>query len=129
MRYLIIVFVISAVTPLLSKGQAMDCEKFKEGKFLSTTDTIVTKIERNGNKHREINEQLGLDVLFDVVWLDDCTYELTVNKVIKDEKGFNYPVNQILWSQIIEVKEKSYIVVVEVSDIDFKGTYEIFAVE
>ena len=91
-------------------AQSKECSKFKNGKFLIEDPNYGnSQIVRKGSKQTEYGESSQLKMKFKVEWLDECTYTLTPNKVIKNPKNIEFPMEMVVRVEIIEVKENSYI--------------------
>ena len=90
--------------------QDLDCSRFKNGKFvIEDAEAGNSYITRNGNTQTETGGGSGLELLFDVVWLNECTYTLKVKEVLSNPKNLSIPFEMVLTVEIIEVKENSYI--------------------
>ena len=108
MKLLILGILFSFST--LAFGQQLACEKFKNGKFIIIdAEHGNSNIERKGSKQIEEGEKSGFKATFKVKWIDECTYTLTLNKVLKNPNKLDVSDNMILTVQIIETKENSYI--------------------
>ena len=105
-------YIFSFTLTLLSFTYSPDCSSVKEGKFKITIDaqdsTIVTLIERKGDIQIEKCEQLGIEYKLKVVWIDNCTYQLSLLETIRDDYNLDYPENQIITVEINEVYDEYY---------------------
>ncbi|UUC44163.1 hypothetical protein [Flavobacterium cerinum] len=78
------------------QGQEINCKKFHVGKFRHVSDVSgTTQIVRTKNTQTEVNEKLKVKVVYDIRWIDDCTYEISNRRIIseknktdKDEMNF-----------------------------------------
>ena len=111
MKTLLIFLVLFSFENLVF-SQENDCQSLRKGKFL-LLDSIAgnTQIKRNKRIQIEKGEKSGMKSKYKVTWLDECTYSLRLIKVLKNSKEINIPENVILNVEIIEVTEKSYVVV------------------
>lgn len=88
----------------------MDCEKFKDGKFMIPDDGLgASYIERKGDRQVEYGEGSGLKLAFKVEWVNECIYILTLTEVIENPTDMELPLGSTLKVEIIEVKANSYI--------------------
>ena len=74
-------------------AQSLDCYPFKEGKF-RISDTRIGGIiiaERKGGFQTESMETLKAVVRFRINWQNDCSYTLTLDKVIRNENKLSFP--------------------------------------
>jgi len=91
-------------------GQGLNCAQFKNGKFMIVdAENGNSYITRNGDTQTETGDGSGLELVFDVVWLTNCTYTLKVKEVINNPNDIPIPVEMVLKVEIIETKENSYI--------------------
>ncbi|MGC4103245.1 hypothetical protein [Ferruginibacter sp.] len=91
-------------------AQTVDCFKFKEGKFrIADTHTgVITIADRRGGYQTESSESLKAVVRFKVNWLDDCSYTLKLDKVIRNENRIDFPSNLEIRIKIISTSGQSY---------------------
>lgn len=91
-------------------AQQMDCEKFKNGKFMIPDDGLgASYIERNGDRQVEYGEGSGLKLAFKVKWVNECTYILTLSEVLENPNEIELVIGETLKVEIIETKASSYI--------------------
>jgi len=89
--------------------QAPECYRFKEGKFkiVDTNAGGITIIDRRGNYQVENNEGMKATLKFKVTWIDDCTYTLKLDTILRNENKIAFPKDMILKVKII-VTAKNY---------------------
>ncbi len=107
-RYLFaVLFSLLAYTGM---GQPMDCAKFKNGRFKITDANAggVFVLDRRGAYQVENNQGLKQTLRFKVTWLDDCTYTLKLDKVLRNENNLPIPENWILTVKITSTTANSY---------------------
>lgn len=84
MRYLVIVLF------LFSCGiysQNINCKQFHVGKFRHVSDVSgTTQIVRTKNTQTEVNEKLKVKAVYDIRWIDDCTYEISNGRIVSGKK-------------------------------------------
>jgi hypothetical protein len=102
-------FLFTFLLLILSFGlhaQSLNCTKFRNGKFKSTFDGRTEIIERSGSIQHEyfINSKDSLNLSFNVEWLDDCTYTLTLTK----ESLERFPKNGMITVKITNTNINSY---------------------
>ncbi|MEY3398200.1 MAG: hypothetical protein RL220_794 [Bacteroidota bacterium] len=109
------------------KGQAPSCKDVKNGKFeITAPESGTTYITRSGDEQRERNKKLGYDVIFSVVWTDECTYELRPKKLIKGDPLIMGDGTHVVYNSITDISAEQYTVIVSTNF--FEGAVE-FVVE
>ena len=91
-------------------SQPLNCSAFREGRF-RTADLRVGAIvltERNSSYQTESTETLKLSIRFNISWQDDCSYTLTLDKVIRNENKVDIPSNLTVTVKIIETSSQTY---------------------
>ena len=67
-------------------AQEKSCAAVKTGSYvIKSVESGTTLIKRDGKFQTEINEQLGYEIIFKVDWINECTYELRIHKIIKGD--------------------------------------------
>ena len=91
-------------------GQSPACFKFKEGKFKITDANAggITVIDRRGGYQVENNEGMKATLKFRVTWLDDCTYTLKLDTILRNENKIPFPTDMILKVKILTTSANSY---------------------
>ena len=111
-------------------GQNKDCAQFKNGKFKIIEENMENSIiVRNGDVQIEYGEYSQLKVELKVTWVDDCNYTLTLVQVIENPKGMNIPTGMVLYVEIIETKEQSYMQKTTSNINDFVSISELIRIE
>lgn len=91
-------------------GQEMDCQKFKNGKFIiPNSEYGDSYLVRKGNIQTETAEKSDFKATFTVKWIDDCTYTLQLKKMINNPDEIPFDKNTIITVTILEVRKNSYI--------------------
>ncbi|WP_200975486.1 hypothetical protein [Echinicola sp. 20G] len=124
--FLTIILFISCLTAF---GQSTSCEKFKTGNFkMEDPITGVNYISRDKTNQIESIPSLKVKVKLNVEWIDSCVLKLTLNEILENEDDL--PISDfILISEIIEIKENSYIMKSKAEDSDFTMTREYTLIE
>ncbi len=93
-----------------SFSQTPDCGKFREGKFriADTRAGAVIIADRNNMYQTETSEALKAVVRFKISWQDNCSYTLSLDKVIRNENKINFPANLQIKVKIIQTSANSY---------------------
>lgn len=93
-----------------SFAQPMDCAKFKNGRFKITDANAggVYVLDRRDDYQVENNPKLKQTLRFKVRWLNDCTYTLKLDKVLRNENNLPIPDNFILTVKITSTTANSY---------------------
>jgi hypothetical protein len=104
--FLLLIIFVSA----RSMAQPMDCYKFREGKFRINDVRAggVVIAERKGGYQTESMESLKASVRFKINWLNDCTYTLTIDKVIRNENKVPFPADLTVIVKIIAINADGY---------------------
>ncbi len=92
-------------------GQTPDCFKFRDGKFKISDAKAggIFIIDRKGGYQVENNEGLKMTLKFKVTWLDDCTYTLKLETILRNENNVPLPTDMILTVKITETTKNSYL--------------------
>ena len=73
-----IAFTISAQTP--------GCQSLHTGSFkVSSPESGVTYIKRTKNQQIEKNDEIGYELILEITWIDECTYDLRPKKLVKGD--------------------------------------------
>lgn len=111
----------------VSIAQTNTCKSLQTGKFkITTEETGTTYITRTKDTQIEENKALGVEIVFDIKWLDDCTYELRPKKLIKGDPWIMGDGTHVLKTTIKNITDKTY--VAETSSNFSEGIYN-FTVE
>jgi hypothetical protein len=93
----------------LVNAQVPGCKSIHDGKFKMTTkDYGTTLISRSGSKQIEENKKLEFKAVFDVKWINDCTYVLFNKKQIDGRSSYDFQPTDSLYVEIIEIRKRSY---------------------
>ena len=89
----ILIFLLCILIYDRALGQTNECKSVKTGKFEVVTPTygktIITRTKTN-----QINDSLKYEATFDLIWTDNCTYELRNKLKVK------YPNNNFIKDKI-----------------------------
>lgn len=107
MKKLLLLLPFSLLSLFLS-AQSTDCASVEDGHFLVVAETGNTEIHRKGSKQYEYGRSSGLKLVFKVKWLDECTYELKLKKVVENPKKLPIPTDMVVTSTIVEVTNDYY---------------------
>lgn len=111
-------------------SQDLNCKKFKEGNYKIYDEKFgTTSISRTGNEQIETSDGSSLELLFNVTWVDECTYTLEIKEVLANPKDEFVMRELIVTVEIIEVKENSYIQKSTANITDFELVSEVFRVD
>ena len=102
--FLLLMFVVT-----MTWAQEPDCYPFKEGKFRINDARAggVIVAERRGGFQTETMEVLKATVRFKINWKNDCSYTLTLDKVIRNENKVPFPTNMRIDVKIVTAKNNS----------------------
>ena len=96
---------------LITFAQEKDCKFLHDGKFRLVGKAGTTIITRDKKVQVEENADMGVVVIYDIKWINDCTYELSFKQLIKGDPSIAGKKGDVLPVHINEIKSKSYIAV------------------
>ena len=107
-------------------AQKPDCKLIHEGKF-RIVDSLsgITIITRTKDFQVEENSGMGVKMIFDIKWIDDCTYELRPKEVVKGDQALMGNKGDFMTTHVKEVKTNSYIGVTTANFADFIKEWEV----
>lgn len=110
MRLKLIVFIFLAQFCLLGiQAQKPTCKSLHIGSFkVTSAESGTTFIKRGQKEQIEKNDFLGYEVVFDIKWLDECTYELRPKKLIKGDPSIMGNGNDFVRTKIKNITAKGY---------------------
>ncbi|MFK7756955.1 MAG: hypothetical protein AB8B53_08510 [Flavobacteriales bacterium] len=86
--------------------QNPDCSEVKTGTFILYDDAVgATIIKRKKKFQTEKNDKLGVKVKYELVWLDDCTYELRGIRSYKGPEEYRGLDTDILTTEILWIRD------------------------
>ncbi|GAA4460803.1 hypothetical protein GCM10023093_04180 [Nemorincola caseinilytica] len=100
--------------PIMSQGRdrggKMNCQKFRKGRFEMVSEIGKTIIERNDSVQVEIIPSQNCTIELHIRWIEECTYELTFSRVIRDPDNNTKDLsrNMVLTNTITEVIGDTY---------------------
>jgi len=110
-------------------GQAKtDCIDVRTGSFTLTSEYAGTTYIKRTKKHQiETGQNGDYKAKFDVVWLDDCTYQLRLKKLIKGPQELEGNDGDVLTVKILNIENGKMDVVStsNFSDIELKAEIKI----
>jgi len=122
----LLLFLLFLAGSLSLSAQNRDCRSIHKGSFrLSSKESGTTMIKRTNKYQIEENADLGITMVLDLKWIDDCTYELRPKEVIKGDPALLGRKGDVMTVHITEVKAHSYISVVTSSFSDMALEREI----
>ena len=103
---LFITLIFTTISAFAFAQNSTDCSQVKTGKFRLVSELSGTTIIKRTKKYQiEINEDADYKAKFDIVWKDDCTYELHNKKLIKGPEYLSGKAGNILIVEILWVTE------------------------
>jgi len=95
---------------VISVGQTRDCKSLHTGSFkVFTKESGTTYIKRTKKYQTEKNDNLGYEVVFDITWIDECTYELRPKELIKGDPSIMGNGQNVIKTKIKEISDNKYI--------------------
>ena len=111
---------------IIASAQTPGCLSVHEGTFrLTDKGSGTTIITRTKDLQVEDNAEMGVKMTFDLVWIDDCSYELRPKEVIKGDPALMGNKGDVLKVRIQQVNKRSYRVVTTANFADFELEREI----
>ena len=105
----IILVIAVTLTSLVTTAQTSGCTKFHTGSFIIESEEAgITKITRTENQQVEINEKFGYEVIFDLTWIDPCTYELRPKQLIKGDPAIMGEEGNMIKTRIKDITADGY---------------------
>lgn len=91
-------------------AQQPTCKSLHTGSFkIFTKETGTTFITRTEKEQVEKNDDLGYEVIFDIKWINDCTYELRPKNLIKGDPAIMGDGNSVLKTKIKDITPTGYV--------------------
>lgn len=130
MRYFIFLILILLSSCLL-QPKPSDCRLFKNGKFRTKIDGREYFIDRSGAIQKEyfFNRRDSAAGVFNVKWLDDCTYTLTPTEETRIKLKIPENKKMVLTVRITGATVNSYTQTSSFSFTDQVSTSEVFKIE
>ena len=124
LQKIIIMLLLTCITAIAC-AQEPDCYPFKEGKFRINDSRAggVIIAERKGGYQTETMEVLKAVVRFKINWKNDCSYTLTLDKVIRNDNKVPFPPDMTINVKIVSVKNNTAYTQ-EASSSVTKGSYQ-----
>lgn len=88
LQMIFILTLLFSVLEPISAQQKLDCEDLKIGRYYcSSPNGGFVYIDRGKRKQIEKYEDEKQRFIFRIIWLDDCSYTLTLTKAVNVEKS------------------------------------------
>ena len=101
---------VAQLFTLTVMGQKTTCKSLHTGSFkVYTEESGTTFIKRTKKQQIEKNDLLGYEVIFDITWVDECTYELRPKKLIKGDPEIMGDGSSFVRTKIKNITAKGYI--------------------
>ena len=99
----IIILALATCIKVTCFAQQVDCYPFKEGKFRinDTRAGGVVIAERKGGYQTESMDVLKAVLRFRINWENDCSYTLTLDKVVRNDNKVPFPPDMTIHVKII----------------------------
>ena len=101
-------------------AQKYYCADFHVGKFRIKDQYGDVIIERDKKHQTETNEKEGAKLVLKINWINDCTYTLQLEKVLKNDHHIAFPKEMVLTVEIEEIHGNSYVQVTRAKGSDKK---------
>jgi len=107
----LLLLLFSILSPI-SAQQKLDCEDLKIGRYYcSSPNGGFVYIDRGKRKQIEKYEDEKQRFIFRIIWLDDCSYSLTLTKAVNVEKSLKKTIiGTTITYYIIENKDGDHII-------------------
>ena len=91
-------------------AQKQDCKAVHTGSYkVVAKESGTTFIKRTPTQQTEINEGFGIEIIFDIKWIDECTYELRPKKIVKGDPSLLGDGTNFVRVKIKDITVKTYI--------------------
>ena len=95
---------------LEKRCKQQDCKSVQTGTFkVVTKESGTTYVKRTPTEQTEKNDELGYEAVFDIKWINECTYELRPRKVIKGDPSIMGDGTNFVRVKIKDITAKTYI--------------------
>ncbi len=122
--------IIAFIFSLSINAQISKCNTAHIGTFeLDSKEYGILKIERTENSQIETNEFMGVQARYDVIWIDDCHYELRNKKVLKGETHPESKSTDVLKAEILKVEGSKIFLRLSSNFSDFVTDCEIMKIK
>ena len=112
----LLLLVLICLTSSFANSQDLNCKDFHIGKFEMESEFGKIVITRSETSQVEYCKEMNYKASFDIVWKDDCTYELSNEKIqIGDKIDTNNDIK--VKSKIYKIEENVFFLKVS-SNID-----------
>lgn len=102
--FILVIQLLAGLTP-----QASTCTSVRTGTFaINSEGAGTTLIRRTESQQIETNVALDMEVVFDVSWVDSCTYLLHSAEVIRGGEYMHGNPTDTIIVEILEVDASSY---------------------
>jgi hypothetical protein len=109
MRKLTFLLFIQIIT-LSARSQNTTCKSLHTGTFkVYTKASGTTLIKRSSKIQIEKNDDLGIEMIFSVRWVNSCTYELRPLKIISGNPNLLGNGKRVLTTKIKDITNSSYV--------------------
>ncbi|MGS2765132.1 hypothetical protein [Sinomicrobium sp. M5D2P9] len=110
MKFQYLVFSVFFLLCWYTSAQNMDCSNVRTGIFkMEDKNAGPAIITRNDSTQVEFMEKLKLKIELNVHWVNDFTFTLTLARVLENPDDLPVFREMIVTSEILEVKEHSYV--------------------
>ena len=108
--FAVVIFLLAGTT--FTYGQALsniECQSYKNGTFVTEGGLFNGRyaIKRRGNKQVEV-DQNGSKFVFDVRWVDECSYVLKLRKISKNPMEIQWQEGDSIIVNIEQVNANGY---------------------
>ena len=110
MKFIIFIITIVSIS-FEASGQIRDCNTLHVGKFKLKSETGSTFITRSAKKQVEENADIGVVAIYNVKWINECTYELRLEKIIQGDSTIVGKKTDVITVHIKKITSSSYTVV------------------
>lgn len=105
----IIFLLVFQITASAAFSQLPTCKSLQVGSFkIESAEFGTTYITRTKTAQTEINNDYGIEMIFDIRWIDSCTYELRPKKLIRGPKELMGDGKLYIISRITDITENGY---------------------
>jgi len=108
----------------------LDCAAINLGQFIrEDRNNKTTYLTGTKTTQIEIQENIKLNIEFEINWTNECTNTLKIKKILENPRNQPNPKNRVVTCQILETRKSRYIQKSRAKDIEFTVTNEIIKLQ
>ena len=107
-KSLTVAFVVHTIS-FSASAQTPSCKSLHTGSFkVSSPESGPTYIKRTRTQQIEKNDEIGYELILELTWIDECTYELRPKKLVKGDPSILGDGNSFVRTKIKNITANGY---------------------